>query len=177
MIFKETKLPGAFTVERKVFKDERGYFGRSFCVNEFKEMGLESNFVQDSLSYNIKAGTLRGMHFQLYPYEEVKLVTCITGAVYDVIVDLRKDSPTYCQWQGFELSEDNETALYIPQGFAHGFQALKDETRLYYKMSAFFTPGAYKGVRFDDPAFSITWPEAQKRVVSQKDLSYGPFTR
>lgn len=175
MIFTPTDLPGLYTVRRSVFTDERGYFGRTHCAEEFEKAGLEGRFVQDSISYNARKGTLRGMHFQVHPYEEIKLVTCLTGAIYDVAVDLRKDSPTYCRWQAFELSEANETALYIPKGFAHGFQTLTDDARVYYKMSTFFTPGSYAGVRYDDPAFAIEWPPAEKRVISDKDQRYEAF--
>nr|WP_241697592.1 dTDP-4-dehydrorhamnose 3,5-epimerase [Mariprofundus sp. NF] len=156
--------------------DERGFFARSWCRDEFEEHGLNSNLVQCNISYNSSKGTLRGMHFQLPPHEEAKLVRCIRGAIYDVIVDLRPASPTYCQWQGVELNESNRSALYIPEGFAHGFLTLTDDAEVFYQMSSVFVPGSAAGIRWDDPTFAIHWPE-QPQCLSDKDQTYPDFVK
>lgn len=174
MIFVETKLKGAFIVEPEKLEDERGFFARTFCQKEFEAHGLNPRLVQCSVSYNEKKGTLRGMHYQAFPYAEAKLVRCTRGAVYDVIVDLRYDSPTFKHWVAVELSAENHRMLYIPEGCAHGFQALEDNTEVVYQMSEFYHPESARGVRWDDPAFRITWP-IKDVIISIKDASFGAF--
>jgi dTDP-4-dehydrorhamnose 3,5-epimerase len=158
MIFTPTRLAGLWLVEIEPRADERGHFARTWCAREFAGHGLDTRLVQTSLSFNRRRGTLRGMHFQRPPHAEVKLVRCTRGAIWDVAIDLRPQSPTYGGWQGFELSAGNAAALYIPEGFAHGFQTLADESEVFYQMSAFYAPEAAAGVRYDDPAFGIDWP-------------------
>ncbi len=174
MIFRETPLPGAFVVEPELIEDERGFFARVFDANEFREHGLSSRVPHSSLSFNRLRGTLRGMHFQTPPFEECKLVRCIRGAIYDVLVDLRTDSPAYCCWFGTTLSAENRLALYIPKGVAHGFQTLEDETEVLYQISEAYSPKHARGVRWDDPAFGIEWKEPP-RVISERDRSYRDF--
>ncbi|WP_207482594.1 dTDP-4-dehydrorhamnose 3,5-epimerase [Arenibaculum pallidiluteum] len=174
MRFVDTELCDAWIVEPEPRPDHRGFFARTFCVREFTERGLETNFVQHSVSYSAARGTLRGLHFQRPPHGEVKIVRCLRGAIWDVIVDLRRDSPTYRRWQGFELSADNRRQLYVPRGFAHGFQALTDDTELGYMISAFHAPEAASGLRHDDPAFAIPWP-LPVAAISAADLGWPPF--
>jgi dTDP-4-dehydrorhamnose 3,5-epimerase len=171
MIFTETPLVGAFVVEPERIADERGFFARTWCVNEFAARGLETRLVQCNVSYNARRGTLRGMHFQAAPHEEVKLVRCTAGAIYDVIVDLRPGSPTRHQWFGVELTAANRLALYIPAGFAHGFQTLEDESEVFYQMAEFYHPESARGVRYDDPAFGIAWP-LPVSVIGVRDAAY-----
>jgi len=171
MKFQETKLAGAFIIELDKIEDERGFFARSFCVEEFKRHGLNSVIKQCNISFNKHIGTLRGMHFQKPPYEETKLVRCIKGKVYDVIVDLRKESNTYLEWFSIELNQENKKMLYIPEGFAHGFQTLEDNAELFYQMSAFYSDDSSSGVRWDDPALKIDWPMPNP-LISDKDASY-----
>ena len=170
MLFQETRLCGAFVIDIQRLEDSRGFFARSFCADEFALHGLPGNFVQSNISHNFRRGTLRGMHFLLSPYEESKLVRCTSGAIYDVIVDLRRDSPTYCQWTQVELSRKNGRALYVPPGFAHGFQTLMDETDVSYQMTEFFAPDIGTGVRWNDPAFGIDWPMGDP-ILSDKDAN------
>ncbi len=174
MIFKETKLKGAYIIEIEPLEDERGFFARAFCQKEFEEHGLSSHVAQCNVSYNKRKGTLRGMHYQASPYEEAKLVSCIRGAIYDVILDLRPRSGTYKQWISAELSDENRRMLYIPEGFAHGFQTLKDNTEVFYQMSEFYHPECAGGVRWDDPAFGIEWPISEK-IISDADKSFADF--
>jgi dTDP-4-dehydrorhamnose 3,5-epimerase len=174
MIFTETKLKGAFIVEIKQLKDERGFFGRSWCRKEMEEHGLNGNVVQANTSLTLNKGTIRGMHYQKHPYEETKLMRCTKGAIYDVIIDLRKDSPTFKQWLGVELTEDNYKMLYVPEKFAHGFITLKDHSEVTYLVTQFYTPGAEAGIRYNDPGFNIQWP-VPVEVVSEKDLSHPDF--
>ena len=174
MHFRQTKLQGAFIIEPDRKEDERGFFARVFCVDEFAAQGLETNLVQCSVSFNKQRGTLRGMHFQGAPFEETRLVRCTMGAIYDVIVDLRPDSATFKQWLAAELSAENRHMVYIPAGFAHGFLTLVDNTELFYQMSEFYYPEAAQGVRWDDPAFGIQWP-LPVSVISDKDRSYPEF--
>ncbi|MDT8375596.1 MAG: dTDP-4-dehydrorhamnose 3,5-epimerase [Mariprofundaceae bacterium] len=174
MIFEETPLSGAYVVLPEVVRDERGFFARSWCSREFESRGLNPALVQCNISYNDKKGTLRGMHFQLPPHEEAKLVRCVRGSIFDVIIDLRPDSPTYCRWQGVELNEENRKALYIPEGFAHGFLTLTDDTEVLYQMSSWFVPDSAAGIRWDDPAIAIDWPD-EPRCVSKKDRGYPDF--
>lgn len=176
MIFKETDLKGAYVVELETNVDERGYFARAWCKKEFSQLGLDTNIVQCNLSYNNKKGTLRGMHYQSEPYGETKFVRCVKGALYDVIIDIRKESKTYGKWIGVELSEKNGRALYIPAGFAHGFQTLEDDTLMIYQVSEFYTPGYEKGIRWDDSFFNIKWPQEEHRIISEKDRNWKDFS-
>lgn len=171
MIFTETSLPGAYVIEPELQQDERGVFARTFCSREFAEYGLNPNLVQCNISFNRNRGTLRGMHFQAPPHEEAKLVRCTLGAIYDVIVDIRPQSPTFRQWLGVELSAANRKMLYIPEGLAHGFLTLEDDTEVFYQMSEFYHPECARGIRWDDPVFGIRWPDAP-RVISAKDQQY-----
>jgi dTDP-4-dehydrorhamnose 3,5-epimerase len=158
MEFIETSLKGAFVVRFKKIEDERGYFARAWCCEEFLQHGLISQMVQLNVGFSHRRGTVRGMHYQLAPHAEAKFVRCTRGAIYDVIVDLRKDSPTLGQWHGIELTPDNGLMVYVPEGFAHGCQTVQDNTEMYYMTSALFAPTAARGVRYNDPAFGITWP-------------------
>ncbi|MDD4464081.1 MAG: dTDP-4-dehydrorhamnose 3,5-epimerase [Desulfobacterales bacterium] len=173
MKFTETQLKGAFIITPDLIEDERGFFARTFCRREFEEHGLNPNLVQCNISFNITKGTLRGMHYQIQPHAEVKLVRCTAGVIYDVIIDLLPESPTFRQWFSLELSAENHKMLYVPEGFAHGFQTLADNTELIYQHSAFHSPGHEGGIRFDDPALNIVWP-LPVSVISPKDQHY-PF--
>jgi len=174
MIFCKLSLKDAHIVEIEKLSDNRGFFARSWCQKEFDRHGLISTVVQANISWNKKRGTLRGMHYQIPPYEEVKLVRCSRGSIYDVIIDLRKDSPSYMQWLGVELTADDYKLLYVPGGFAHGFQTLKDDTEVVYQVSQFYTPGAEAGLRWDDPAFNIKWP-LEVQVISDKDRDWPDY--
>ena len=174
MIFTETKLRGALIIEPERLEDERGFFARTFDQKEFEAHGLNPRVMQCNTSFNKKEGTLRGMHYQVPPYEETKLVRCTIGAICDVIIDLRKDSATFKQWIAVELTAENRRMLYIPEGFAHGFQTLKDDTEVFYQMSEFYHPESAKGVRWNDPAFGIVWPN-DIIVISDKDREYLDF--
>jgi len=175
LVFLATKLPGVQVIEAEKREDERGFFARTFCLQEFEAHGLDARASQCSISFNRKKGTLRGMHYQVAPHAESKLVRCTAGAIYDVAVDLRPDSPTFKQWEGVELSAQNRRALYIPAGCAHGFQTLADDTEVYYQISEFYHPESARGVRWDDPAFGIDWPGVEHRTLSERDLSYGDY--
>jgi dTDP-4-dehydrorhamnose 3,5-epimerase len=175
MIFHETEIPGAFTVDLERRDDERGFFARAWCAEEFAAQGLSTRLVQANLSFNASAGTLRGMHFQRAPHEEAKLVRCTRGALFDAIVDLRPDSPAYRRWLGVELTAENRRALYIPEGCAHGFQTLVDATEVFYLVSEAYAPESEGGVGWDDPAFGIEWPPAEARIISPKDSSWPAF--
>jgi len=175
VIFTETKLKGAFIIEPERLEDERGFFSRTFCVEEFEAHGLNPRLVQCNISFNKRKGALRGMHFQAAPHEEAKLVRCTMGAIYDVIIDLRPDSPTFKQWVAVELTADNRKMLYVPEGFAHGFQTLEGNTEVFYQMSEFYHPESARGVCWDDPAFGVVWPAAEKRIISAKDQQYRTF--
>jgi dTDP-4-dehydrorhamnose 3,5-epimerase len=168
MRFDTTQLDGAWLIGLEPANDNRGFFARTFCTREFAERGLETAFVQQSTSFSTARGTIRGMHFQREPAAEVKVVSCARGAIYDVIVDLRKRSPTYRRWQGFELSAENRRRLYIPAGYAHGFQTLSDDAEVEYLISEFYAPDSASGVRYDDPAFAISWP-LSVASISDKD--------
>lgn len=175
MNFKETALVGAYVVEIEPHVDERGFFARSWCQREFQEHGLNSRLVQCNISYNRKKGTLRGMHYQVPPFAEAKLVRCTKGAVHDVILDLRPNSLTFKQHIGVLLTADAHNMLYVPEGFAHGFITLADDTEILYQMSEFYAPDASRGVRWNDPAFHIEWPVAV-RVISERDANCPDFT-
>jgi dTDP-4-dehydrorhamnose 3,5-epimerase len=174
MIFIETKLKGAFIIEPELVEDERGFFARTFDQKEFEAHGLNPRVMQCNSSFNKKKGTLRGMHYQIAPYQEAKLVCCTKGAIHDVIIDLRKASPTIKQWIAVELTAENRRMLYIPEGFAHGFQTLDDNTEIFYQISEFYHPESAKGVRWNDPAFGIVWPD-DIRVISDRDRQYPDF--
>jgi dTDP-4-dehydrorhamnose 3,5-epimerase len=176
MIFTPTRLAGLWLVEIEPRVDERGHFARTWCAREFAEHGLDTRLAQASVSFNRRRGTLRGMHFQHPPHAEVKLVRCTRGALWDVAIDLRPDSPTYCGWQGFELTAENAAALYIPEGFAHGFQTLADDTEVFYQMSTFYAPEAAAGVRYDDPAFGIDWP-LPVRTIAPRDAAWPDYRK
>lgn len=174
MRFHPTDLHDAWLIVPEPVTDHRGFFQRTFCVREYRHHGLESSFVQHSTSYSKRRGTIRGMHFQRSPDEEVKIVTCLKGAVWDVIVDLRPDSPTFGRWQGFELSGSNRFQLYIPAGFAHGFQTLREDTEVGYLISQYYAPAAADGIRYDDPAFGIDWP-LPVAAISARDREWPDF--
>jgi dTDP-4-dehydrorhamnose 3,5-epimerase len=176
VIFTETPLAGAFVIELERAADERGSFARVFDADVWRANGLNPLVVQCSVSFNTRCGTLRGMHYQAEPWSESKLVRCTRGAIYDVIIDLRPGSSTFTGWFGVELAETNDRLLHIPEGFAHGFQTLVDATEVSYQISQIYVPEAARGVRWDDPAFAIEWPEAETgRVISARDLAYPDF--
>lgn len=172
MKIKYTKIKGVAILERTSFRDERGSFERIFCKQELESMGLNANFVQSNVSHNIKKGTLRGLHSQVGGYEEDKLVTCISGSLWDVCVDVRKDSPTYCQYVSCLLTPENGCMLYIPKGCAHGYLTLTEDTTALYFVTQFYTPKSEKGYRYNDPAFHIEWPDVGTPILSKKDLSW-----
>ena len=174
MIFRETAIEGVCLVEPERHDDERGFFARTWDAVEFAEHGLSGRVVQCSTSYNPRRGTLRGLHYQVPPHEETKLVRCTSGAIFDVAVDLRPGSPTLCHWVAAELTAQNRLALYVPEGCAHGFLTLADDSEIAYQMSGPYVPEAARGVRFDDPAFAIDWP-TQVVLVNERDLSYPDF--
>ena len=175
MLFQTTTLEDAWLIQLEPARDSRGFFARTFCVEEFAARGLETSYPQHSISFSERKGTLRGMHFQREPHSEVKLVRCIKGAIWDVIIDIRPNSPTYRRWQGFELSESNGTQLYIPKGFAHGFQTLSANVEVNYLLSEPYTATAAFGIRYDDPIFAIPWPLPVERI-SDKDARWPNFT-
>lgn len=174
MNFQPTPLSGAFVIDLELFRDDRGFFCYSFDRSKFQSLGLPTQIVQSNISFNHKTGTLRGMHFQVEPMAQAKLVRCTAGAVYDVIVDLRPDSPTHRQWFAAELSAENHRALYIPAGLAHGFQTLADGSEVLYDMFQPYAPEAARGVRYDDPAFAVRWP-LDVSVISQRDATYPDY--
>jgi dTDP-4-dehydrorhamnose 3,5-epimerase len=175
MIFEPTQIAGAVVIRPQRMEDERGFFARIYCERELAEHGIDPRLVQHSLSYNRLRGTLRGMHFQTEPHAENKLVSCNRGSIYDVIIDLRAESPSYRRWIAVTLTADGQEALFVPKGCAHGFITLSDETTVEYKISEFYAPGFAEGLRFDDPAFGIDWPLAPV-VISSRDLAYPPYT-
>ena len=176
MRFTETKLKGAFILDLEMREDSRGFFARSFCQKEFESHGLKPMVAQCNLSFNHKKGTMRGMHYQVPPAAETKLVRCTRGAIYDVIVDLRPDSPTYLQHVGVELTEHNRKQLYVPEMFAHGYLTLTDHAEVTYQVGEFYTPGYERGIRFDDPALNIEWP-VPIEVISDKDANWPGFEK
>jgi dTDP-4-dehydrorhamnose 3,5-epimerase len=175
MIFAETRLAGAYTIDLERIEDDRGFFARSWCVRELAGHGLTTEVSQASVAFNSEEGTLRGMHWQVAPHAEVKLVRCTRGAIYDVIVDLRPASQTFGEWIAVELTADNRQTLYVPEGFAHGYQTLQRDTEVWYQMSAPHAPEAARGFRWDDPRFRIEWPPAARRVMSERDRSWPDF--
>ncbi len=174
MIYTPIPLKGAYLVDIKRIEDPRGFFARSWCRNELEDHGLNGYIAQVNVGFSGKRGALRGMHYQLAPHAEVKVVRCTQGAVYDVMIDLRYDSPTFKRWFGEVLSAENHRALYIPEGFAHGYQTLTDAAEISYSTSAFYAPEFARGVRYNDPAFGISWPEAVT-TISEKDESWPDF--
>jgi dTDP-4-dehydrorhamnose 3,5-epimerase len=175
MLFTETKLKGAFVLDLERKEDERGFFARTFCVEEFQKHKLNGRLAQCSVSFNKQRGTLRGMHWQDPPAAECKLVRVTRGAIYDVIIDLRRDSGTFKHWFAVELTGENRRELYVPEGFAHGFQTLEDNTEVFYQMSVPFNPALSRGVRWNDPAFAIEWPQVERRIMNERDASYPDF--
>lgn len=176
MKFIATSLADAWVIEPDRLEDERGYFARTFCRDEFVSHGLNPELVQCNVSYNAKKGTLRGMHYQLHPHEEAKLVRCTRGMIFDVIIDIRPASPTFREWFSVELSAENGRQLYVPEGFAHGFQVLLGGSEVFYQMSARYVPVAARGIRWNDPAFGIPWPLTNP-IVSQRDAAFADFVR
>lgn len=174
MIFQKTKLNDVHIVKLEALTDERGFFARSWCKQEFSDQGLVNDCVQTNLSFNKSKGTLRGMHYQAEPHGEVKLVRCMKGAIYDVVIDLREQSSTYLGWLGVELNDENRDMLYIPKGFAHGFLTLRDNTEVFYQMSEFYKPDAARGLKYDDPTFNIQWPIAVQEIA-EKDRAWPDF--
>ena len=174
MKFKETPLKGAFVIDLELLEDERGFFARSFCADEFAAHGLPSTFPQSNLSRNDESGTLRGMHVNTADHPEAKVVRCVRGAIHDVIVDLRAESPTRHRWLGVDLDDETGRALFVPPGCAHGFVTLRDDTDVWYLMSAPYAPGAGRGLRWDDPFFGIVWPR-QPSVIAERDATYPDF--
>jgi dTDP-4-dehydrorhamnose 3,5-epimerase len=177
MVFGETPIAGAVLIELEPLVDERGSFARTFAVDEFAANGLETRVVQCNTSTNTRAGTLRGLHYQASPHAEAKLVRCVRGSIFDVVVDLRPESPTYCVWYGVELSAANLRMLFVPAGLAHGFQTLEDDTEVLYQMSAEYSAEHARGVRWDDPVFGIEWPDTDVRTISERDRDYADFRR
>jgi dTDP-4-dehydrorhamnose 3,5-epimerase len=171
MIFTETDLKDAYIIDLEQKHDHRGFFARTFCAKDFEEHGLKPTVAQCNLSFNHVKGTLRGMHYQITPAAETKLVRCTQGAIYDVIIDMRPESPTFLQHIGVELSAENHRALYVPEMFAHGYQTLTDEAEVVYQVSEFYTPGYERGLRFDDPFFNIQWP-IEITEISEKDINW-----
>jgi len=174
LIFTPTPLAGVLVVELQRLEDERGFFARSFCQDEFRKQGLDPRLAQCNVSFNRKRGTLRGLHYQAAPREEAKLVRCTQGAIWDVAVDLRRDSPSFKRWHGVELTAENRRALYVPGGCAHGFQTLSDDAEVLYLMSEFYHPEAARGLQWDDPAFAIRWPLPEP-ILSARDRSFARF--
>jgi len=176
MIFEELPLPGAFRIKLEKKADARGHLARTFCAREFSERGLNPSCLQCNTSFNRARGTLRGLHWQAAPHAETKLVRATRGSLWDVMIDLRPQSPTFLKWHGETLDEDNGVMLYIPEGFAHGFVTLRDNTELAYQMTTFYDPASARGARFDDPAFGIEWPAISHPVVSDRDLAFPAFS-
>lgn len=174
MLFYETKLPGVFEIHLEPHSDDRGFFARSWCQKEFEAHGLNPKLLQCNISYNMRKGTLRGMHFQSSPHAEAKLVRCTKGAVYDVVLDLRRSSPAYMSWVAVVLSAANRQMVYIPEGCAHGFLTLEDDTEVFYQMSEFYDAESARGLRWNDPAFNIAWP-VPVEVISRRDAEYASF--
>lgn len=175
MIFHETKLQGAFRIEIEPIHDNRGFFARVNCQREFAEYGLTTDFVQSNITFSPQKNTLRGLHYQIAPHKEIKLVRCVRGAIYDVIVDLRPSSPTYLQWLATTITADAHNMIYIPGGFAHGYQTLAENTEVYYQVGQFYAPGFERGMRWDDPALNIAWPQVESLVLSEKDKVWPDF--
>jgi dTDP-4-dehydrorhamnose 3,5-epimerase len=175
MLFHESELPGVYLIEPTRFEDERGFFAPSFSRREFEERGLSACFVESNISYNVRCGTLRGLHFQAAPHGQAKLVRCTRGSIFDVTVDIRPDSPTFRMWVGADLSAENRLMMYLPGDLAHGFQTLEDNTEVFYQVSDYYHPEACKGLRWNDPAFGIKWPLADNPIIIARDSAYPDF--
>jgi len=175
MIITPLDIDGAYLIQLKPFSDARGSFSRQFCQRELKDAGIDIDIRQCNISKNYKSGTLRGMHYQKIPYPEKKIVSCTQGAIYDVIVDIRQESPTFLQWASVVLSAENDHLVFIPPGVAHGFQTLTDNSTVYYQLGEFFMPEYYAGVRWNDPAFGIKWPDCPHRIINDRDANYALF--
>lgn len=175
MNFTETKLEGVYLLDPKRFEDDRGFFAPSFSAREFEARGMTGCFVENNISFSRKRGTIRGMHYQAAPHGQAKLVRCTRGAVYDVAVDLRPGSPTYGEWVGVELTEENRRMIYIPGDCAHGFQTLADDSEVFYMVSSPYEPASGRGFRWNDPAFRIEWPEVEERVLIERDQQYPDY--
>jgi dTDP-4-dehydrorhamnose 3,5-epimerase len=171
MIFQQTDLSGVFIIEPELIGDERGFFACAWIASEFEQHGLNVNFRQSNIAFNALRGTIRGMHFQRHPYEEAKLTRCTRGKIYDVAIDLRPDSPTRYRWVGAELTSDNHRMLYVPEGFAHGYQTFTDDAEMFYQVSEYYHPECAEGVRWNDPAFDIRWP-LPVSVITERDANY-----
>ena len=174
MKFTELELSGAYVVEIEKREDERGFFGRAWCAQEFEAHGLKNTIRQINTSFSVKRGTIRGLHYQVDPHQETKFIRCTKGRIFDVVIDLRPESPTFKQWVGTELSADNYKMVYVPENFAHGFLTLEDNSEVYYPTTEFYTPNAERGIRFNDPAFGIDWP-LEVSTFSEKDISHADF--
>ncbi|MCB0190823.1 MAG: dTDP-4-dehydrorhamnose 3,5-epimerase [Anaerolineae bacterium] len=175
MEFAATNIADAFVIDIKKFEDHRGFFARGWCLNTFADHGIHFTPVQANIGFSAKKGTLRGLHYQAAPHQEAKLIRCVKGAVFDVIVDVRPESATYKQWFGLELSADNYTMLYIPEGCAHGYLSLQDNSEVFYQVSQFYAPGFEQGIRWDDPTFAIDWPIQENLIISDKDQNWPAF--
>ena len=175
MLFHRCKLDGVYLIEPTRFEDGRGFFASSFSLREFEKRNLTGLFVENNIAYNQRRGTIRGLHYQAAPYGQAKLVRCTSGAIFDVAVDLRVNSPTYAQWVGHTLSFENHLLMYLPGDVAHGYQTLEDHTEVFYEVSEFYTPEASKGVRWNDPAFGIDWPIEDNLIILDRDSSYPDF--
>ncbi len=176
MKFTKTGLDGAFVIEIDPVFDDRGFFARAWCRREFEAAGLRLDFVQANIAFSKKKGTLRGMHYQKAPHAEVKLLRCIRGSIFDVMVDLRQNSPTFKKWFGSELTDDNHKMVYVPEGFAHGYLTTAAETEVFYPVSAYYSPAGEAGVRWNDPAFGIEWPQTEGLTISKKDQNWPDFS-
>lgn len=177
MLFIETKLKGAFVIELEKYSDDRGFFSRAWCQKEFKEQGINSRFVQANIGFSKNSGTIRGIHYQIAPFEEAKLVRCIRGAIFDVVLDLRPELPSFKQWFGVELSDENRKMLYVPEGCAHGYQTLVDNTEVFYQVSQVYSAESERGIRWNDPEFDIEWPIDEDLVISEKDQNWPDFMK
>lgn len=176
MIFRKGKITGSYIIDIEKYSDERGFFARGYCDKEFEAQGISFDMVQANIGFSMHKHTIRGLHYQTAPHAEAKLVRCTKGALFDVIVDLRKDSPTYREWTGIELTPENRTMFYVPEGCAHGYQTLKDETEIFYMVSAFYAPEYEHGLRWNDPVFNIQWKENEDIIISNKDQNWPNFS-
>lgn len=175
MTFRETAISGSYIINIERYADDRGFFARGYCEKEFKNQGISFNIAQANIGYSKNKYTLRGLHYQVEPHREAKLVRCTRGCLFDVIVDLRPESPTYKEWVGVELTEKNHTMFYVPEGCAHGYQTLEDDTEVFYMVSAFYAPDHERGIRWDDPAFNIEWKETETMIISEKDRQWPDY--
>jgi dTDP-4-dehydrorhamnose 3,5-epimerase len=175
MIFTETELQGAYVIDIEPIRDNRGFFSRMWCQKEFGQRGLVKEFVQANITFSPGRGTIRGFHYQTAPHKEIKLVRCVRGAIYDVIIDLRPESLTYGQWLAVDLTADNRRMIYIPEGFAHGYQTTVDDTEVFYQVAQFYAPEHERGIRWDDPAIGVPWPITDEVTLSAKDKRWSDF--